>query len=534
MKSRNKFNNFFIQGSILALAGIICRLIGAVYRMYMTGLLDSDGLAYYSRAYNVYNIALIVSSYGMPLAVSKLVAAKVTLKEYKNERRFLIGALSFATLTGLITALVVWFGADFFSVKLFNMPECALPLRVLAPTIFICAIMGTLRGYFQGNSTMLPTSISQIIEQLINAIVSVFATITFMKIFNNNKSYGAAGGTLGTTVGALSGCIFLIIVFIVFYKSKKNLIENDKTKNLESYKTIYKTILVTIVPIILSQTVYNVNSILDSSVFCHLNKSGNNDALLGGYDLYILMVSIPVAIATALSNSIVPYIVKEKVSNNINGLKNRIAMAIKFNMIIAIPSTIGLIVLAPNILSLLFKKSLVDLSANLLVVGGLAVVFYALSTILTAILQSLDMMKKPIINTVVALSVHLIFVIVFIKNGMGIISLAIGNVIFAFIVCVLNWISIAKNVEYKQEIKTTFIIPTISSIIMGCFALIICKLLLRITESNAVSTISSIIVAIFIYMIFIVKMGGIKREELLGFPKGNKIYSLFKKMHLMK
>ena len=306
---KQKGTNFLIQGSILALAGIICRIIGFVYRMPMTRALGADGLAYYSRAFNIYNIALIISSYGMPLAVSKLVAAKVAKEEYKNERRIFKGALSFAMTTGLITAFVVFFGADFFAVKLFNMPECARPLKVLAPTIFLCAIMGTLRGYFQGNGNMIPTSVSQILEQIVNAIISVVATITFMNIYKD-KSYGAAGGTLGTTSGALTGLIVLIIIYVVTNKARKARIQSDTTQIKESYRDIYKLIIATIVPIIISQTVYNLNSIVDSSVFCHLNNTADKDNLLGAYDIYILMVSIPVAIATALSNSIVPVIVR--------------------------------------------------------------------------------------------------------------------------------------------------------------------------------------------------------------------------------
>ena len=533
MKEKKKINNFFVQGSILAMAGIICRLIGFVYRVPMNNSLG-EGVTYYSKAYDVYNIALIVSSYGMPLAVSKLIATRVALKEYKNERRVFKAALSFAIIMGVMTSLIVFFGADSFAKLLFNMPECALPLKVLSPTIFICAIMGTLRGYFQGNGNMIPTSVSQIIEQIFNAVISVVATITFMKIYNN-QSYGAAGGTLGTTIGAFAGLVCLLIIFLVTNKDRKIRIKDDKSDNVISYKEIYRLIMITTIPIILSQTVYNLNGIIDSAVFCHMNRDANNGKVLAPYTLYILLVSIPVAIATALSNTVSPVIVREKVKGNMKGMRVKINQAIKYNMLIAIPASVGLGVLSDNIMKLLFpSREDVNIAAKLLMIGALAVVFFALSTTTTAILQSVDLMKLPIINSAISLVSHLVFIVIFLKNGMGIYSLAVGNVIFALGVCILNWRSISKHIEYKQEIKKTFMIPTICAIIMGIITYMISSGLMYVFHSNLLATIISIIVAIIVYLILMIKLGAINKNEFNKIPKVQYIYKIFLKLHIIK
>ena len=169
--SKSRRNNFLVQGSILAAASIISRLIGLIYRIPMTNIIGDEGIGYYNVAYSIYNIALILSSYSLPLAVSRLVAAKCVNKEYKSSYRIFKGALIFGAASGLLMALVIFFGADFFAVTFFESPKSALPLRVLSPTIFLCAIMGVIRGYFQGKKTMIPTSVSQIVEQIINAIV---------------------------------------------------------------------------------------------------------------------------------------------------------------------------------------------------------------------------------------------------------------------------------------------------------------------------------------------------------------------------
>ena len=536
---KKKSNNFLIQGSILAMAGLLCRVIGLVYRVPMMDALDDEGSGYYDTAYSIYNIALIVSSYGMPLAVSKMVAAKVALKEYKNEKRVLIGSLLFGMTTGLIAAFVIFFGADFFAGVVLNSPNSALPLKVLSPTIFLCAMMGTLRGYFQGNSNMIPTSISQIIEQIVNAIVSVLATYTFIDMYKKSDkmyAYGASGGTLGTTSGALAGLFVLLIIYASNAKTRKARLSEDNTTEIEPYKDIYKLILSTIIPVIFSQTIYNLNSVVDRAVFNHMNVASEevNSAFIGVYAKYVLMVNIPVAIATALGNSIVPVIVAEKVKGNIEGMKSKINIAIKFNMLIAIPSTVGLAVLSTNIMRLIFPSASSNEMVGMMIkVGGLAVAFYALSTISNAVLQALHLMHKPLTHSAISFVIHLGFIFVFMKMGLGIYSLAIGNVIFAFIVCVLNWRSIAKELSYKQEIKTTFLIPTLSAVLMGAVAWIVCFVVNKYMGSNAIATLCAIMVAVVVYALALIKFGGLTKEEVIRFPKGNKLYSILVKLHLM-
>ena len=545
---KKKMTNFLVQGSILAVAGLICRLIGLIYRMFMIPSFGKEGLGYYDAAYSIYNIALIVSSYGMPLAVSKMVAAKVAKNEYKNEKRVLLASLSFAITTGFITAAVVFFGADFFALKILKSPNCALPLKVLSPTIFLCAIMGTLRGYFQGNGTMIPTSVSQILEQIVNAIVSVVATMTFMRAFShksNVRAYGASGGTLGTTIGALVGLIVLIVIFIRSNNKRKENIKNDTHEVADTYKDIYKLIIWTIVPVILSQTLYNLNAVVDRAEYNHMvdDSEAVRASNIGLYAQYVLLVNIPVAIATALGNSIVPVIVAERVNNNIEGMKSKISAAIKFNMLIAIPATVGFIVLARNITDLLFPVPdlrIAKSQADILMVGAIAVVFYALSTISNAILQAMNYMRLPVIHSAISFVVHLGFIYLFLKpgllcnNGLGIYSLAIGNAIFALGVCILNWRSIAKKLEYKQEIKTTFVIPTVCAIIMGAVAFGVAFGVKLILHSNILATLVAIFVAVIVYAIALVVFKGITKDDLMRMPKGNAIYRLFCKVHLMK
>ncbi|MDF2804985.1 MAG: hypothetical protein K0S61_4890, partial [Anaerocolumna sp.] len=223
----SKKSDFLVQGSILAIASIIVRLIGLLYRLPLTNIIGDEGMGYYSQAFSIYNIALILSSYSLPLAVSKLVATRLANKEYRNSYRIFLCSLGFAVLVGTIMSLIVFFGADFLATVIFKTPGSAIPLKILAPTIFVFAV----RGYFQGKRTMVPTAISQILEQVINAVVSIVAAYYFISersASDSMSAYGAAGGTLGTFVGASVALIFLAFIFALYKPIIDRQMKKDK------------------------------------------------------------------------------------------------------------------------------------------------------------------------------------------------------------------------------------------------------------------------------------------------------------------
>ena len=172
MKSSKK-NNFIIQGSLLAFAGILVRIIGLAYRVPLLNIIGEVGQGYYAAAFNMYQIILLVSSYSLPLAVSKMMSYKISMGEYRNAHRIFSLALIYATVVGFIGSTAAYFGADYFAEVVLKMPYSNLAIKVLAPTIWIMAYLGVYRGYYQAYGNMVPTAISQIIEQIANAVASV-------------------------------------------------------------------------------------------------------------------------------------------------------------------------------------------------------------------------------------------------------------------------------------------------------------------------------------------------------------------------
>lgn len=557
--SEKRSNHFLIQGNILAIASLLVRIIGLIYRIPMRRIIGAEGSGLYSYSFEVYNIALILSSYSLPLAVSRLVAVRRAKKEHRNSYRLFLCALAFAVGIGLITTLIIFFGADFIAEFAFKSPNVALPLRVLSPTILVFAIMGVFRGFYQGKDTMIPTAISQVLEQIVNAVVSIVASYLLVKNFSANfnvAAYGAAGGTLGTFAGALVGLIFLLFVFIIYKPVLNKQMRNDNSSHTESYNALFKIILATMAPIILSQTVYQISGLIDGALFGNIlyNKqvtgfdsevlavlpgqnytSADRDTLWGIYSSeYRVLTNVPVAIAAAIGTAMVTSISADHVRGFYDTIRFKARAAIKFNMIIAIPSAVGMAVLAYPINVLLFNDRY-KLSSYILMLGSASIVFFAYSTVTTAILQGINRLKTPVINSAISLGIHVVLVYLILKfTGLSTYALVIGNVTFPLVVSILNWYQLERHLGYKQEMIKSFVIPIASAGIMGVATYFIYKGLYSLSGSMLIGTLVSILLSVIIYFILLVIFRGVNEDEIRQLPKGYVFVSILKRLHLLK
>lgn len=491
----------------------------------MANLLGKEGNGIYSVAFGIYNVVLTLSSYSLPLVVSKLVSSRLAKKEYKNSYRVLKCALCLAVFAGIVAAVFLYFGSNIIE-NVYGTPGLNKPLKVMAPTVLIVAVLGVFRGYYQGCATMMPTAISQIIEQIVNAVVSVLAVWVFINTFaesENVAAYGAAGGTIGTLVGAFMALLFLVFVFILYKSTVNRQNRRDHANSRETSHDIYKILLMTMVPIIFSQTIYQIAYTLDDLIFSNFMEwKGMSDSvrisLQGVFNSqYTLLINVPVAIATAMAASIIPNIVISKEQGKKEEMYRKIATVIKFVMVIAFPSAIGLAVLANPLMHLLFPNltEYNGVAVKLLEWGAVAIVFYSLSTITTAVLQGLDYMRIPVVNVGISLSIHLLMIAVLLyTTNLNIYALLIGDVTFPLIVSLLNWRSIARNTGYHQEIIRTFLVPFGLSIIMGIATHFVYNLLFFIIPLNIVSTLIAIVFAVLVYGYLILRTHCFTAEEL--------------------
>lgn len=547
--SKKKSSDFVIQGSILAVAGILVRLIGMVYRIPLQNKLGDDAMGIYSSAFNIYNIILLLSSYSIPLAVSKMVAARVSIKQYKNSYRIFKGAMVFALTVGLIAAAICFFGAGFFADKVLNMPDTVYAIWVLSPAIFIMAALGVLRGYFQGQSTMIPTAVSQLLEQIVNAGVSLGAAFYLFGLGaqmdaakgsgNMASAYGAAGATLGTVAGALMALIFCGFVFFAFRQTMTRQIARDRKSDIEPYSQLIRILIATIVPVIVSSAIYNISSLVDNSIFGYYVKfneiaDAKYKSLWGVYSgKYTLLTNVPIAIANALASSVIPALTASVTQRNRGETLMRVNMAVRFTMIIAIPCTVGLMVLAGPIVKLLYPGDS-GLASELLILGGMAVAFFSLSTVTNAILQGINKMKVPVRNALISLIIHVgVLMLLLFVFDMGIYGVVIANMLFGLTMCMLNSACIADCLQYRQEVKKTFILPSLAAAVMGVAAWGVYRLLYMLSSSNALSTILAVVAAVVVYGVLLLLLKCVDEVELYDFPMGGRLVKAAKKLRLL-
>lgn len=538
--SDNQKSNFIRQGTILAMASILVRIIGIIYRIPVTRIIGDDGNGIYNAAYEVYNMALILSSYSLPLAISKMLSAKMVVKEYHDAQKTFKAALAFSCLSGGIMALLIFFGADFIERTFYSkFIGIAVPLKVLAITIFVVALLGAFRGFFQARKTMIPSAISQIIEQIMNAICSILFAIWFIKAHQDSaivSGWGAAGSTMGTLLGAFVGLIFLVIVYILYQPMLKKQLRRDRSGVDSGYGEIIKLLLATIFPVIIGQSVYQASGIIDSMMFANLAQGEGISALYGIYGTkYKLLINVPIAVSTAMASSMIPAFVANYTQHNLAEVKNKLGISVKVNMIIAMPCAIGLAALGGPIVRMLFAGSDYATSGKLLLFGSLAVVFYALSTVTNAALQGIDLMRKPMHHAAISLGIHVVLVFFLLRfTKLGIYSLVIGNVTYPLVVCILNAYVLKKRLRYRQELTSSFLIPLAASVFMGAAAFLIYKLGMATFHINAIACLIAILVAVVIYFVLIIVLGGLTKKDLPDFPMGMRIGRIATKLHLMK
>lgn len=538
-----------MQGIILAIAMVMTKVIGAVYRIPLTNILGDEGNGFYGYAYEVYALALMLSSLSLPTAVSKLVSARMARGQRRNAFRVFLCSLGFSLAVGILVTLLIFFGAGAISEHVMNSPLSIYALRVLAIGLFIVALLGVLRGYFQGLGTMMPTAVSQIIEQIINAVVSIAAASILFRIGTAKgeevgeellgPAYGAAGGTLGTVMGAFFALLFLGFCFSLYRGRIKRGIAMDRTGKTEGYSRILKILILTILPVIFSTAIYNINQIIDLTLFNQiLSAQGYSEreymALQGIYTgKYNTLINIPLAMANGLAASVIPSLTMALTTGDKKQIHSKIDQTIRFTMMIAIPCFVGFVVLASPLMILLYNDSSAT-PAMVLALGAITVVLYSWSTVSNSILQGLDKMATPAKNAGISLAVHLAALLVMLVIlKWNIYALVLSNLVFALCMSLLNARAIHRFFDYEQELDRTFIKPLIAAVIMGIAAYLVHLALDILIGGRIIATMAAIVVAVPVYAVGILKLGVLSQEDILALPQGHTISRICEKLHLL-
>ncbi len=548
----NKKDGFIMQAGILAAASIICRMIGLLYRGPLTGIIGDEGNGYYSTAYNIYTIVLLVSSYSIPSAIAKVLAQRLALKEYRNAQRIFKCALVYVMVVGGAASLILFIGAPYFV-----MGNSIPVLRVFAPTIFFYGLLGVLRGYFQAHRTMMQTSVSQILEQILNAAVSLGAAYVLMQTAvsaggdgSTQAMYGAVGSAVGTGAGVVIALLFMAVIYMMNRKMIKRRAAYDRTETQESYWDIFKLMMAVVTPFILSTCIYNLTTSLNQTIYLKMMvKCKEIDVIAATTELGIFsskavtISNIPIALASAMSAAIVPTIASTYAQGSVKQTKKKVAYAIKVTMLISIPAAVGIGVLARPVMMVLFPQlESLELASRLLMGLSATVVLYGLSTLTNAALQGIGKVNTPVINATIAIVIQTaVLVSILYYMDWGVYGVMTATVLYSFFMCVLNNIFMKKYLGYKQEIDKTFARPVFSAVLMGAAAYGIYEgmsyVLALFMESayfmNLIAFATAALIGAMLYFVLVIKLKAVKESDLRGLPKGKMIIKAARKMKLL-
>ena len=539
----------FVQAGILAIAGIISRIIGLLYGSPLAAIIGDEGNGYYGAAYAIYTIILLISSYSIPSAMSKIISGKLAVKEYRNAHRIFRCALNYVAVVGGIGSLILFFAADILVAG-----RSATVLRFFAPTIFFFGFLGVLRGYFQAHRTMVPTSISQLIEQVFNAIVSISGAIILTNIAGHDDPskravYGAIGSALGTGSGVLIALLFMYLVYRYNRPAVKARLDSD-THDVMPDKEIYRMILMIVTPFILSTFIYNLSTSLNSTFFSRILmhvKNMDESTVAYQYGIFarkaMVITNLPITLASAAAAAMFPEMSTTFSRGETQNAGETVSRVTRVILMISIPCAVGLFVLARPVMMILFpQRASLDEASMLLRFLAITVVFYSLSTVTNAVLQGIGRVNAPVVNALIALilqSIVLGFLLV--HTDLGDIALCIVTIIYSFVMCILNHFVMVRNLPVQNDLKKTYLYPTVSSLVMGGAAFGIHFLFSYIFSffvksdyfANLFSTLIAVLFAVFIYFVVLIKSGGASEEDIRRFPKGAGIVSIFKKIRIL-
>ena len=532
---------FMYGAMILTAAGVISKILGACFRIPLGNMIGDEGMAYYEAAYPIYVLLLTVATTGIPVAISRMIAERISVDDKGGATRVFRVSLTIMIILGVILFSILFFGADLISSSFKGLDKAYLGMRALAPSLIILPIMAAFRGYFQGFQDMKPTAVSQMIEQLFRVIVGL--SLAYFLI-SNGTEFAAAGGTFGATAGAAAGLVIMLIVYAkrkgeITYRERREeqklINENRSESTLSIVGTLFSiavpiTIGAAIMPIMKYIDLWIVTDRLTQALELPEETVRAMYGQLSGFASPI--VNLPKFITQAIAISMVPTVVRAFKTKDKEFMQYNISLGMRFAVMIGLPCTVGIMVLSEPILKLLYPNQLqaAESAAPSMFILALGIVFLAIIETLTGVLQGVGKQMIPVINLVIGIVVKIILTYMLTSiESINIMGAAIGTVTAYAIATALNYRSVIIYTGTKFDLQLTFVKPLISVAAMGIIAYVAFALLHSIVGNN-LATVISVLAGALVYLIMLFVTKSISPDELKMFPKGDKVYNLFNKV----
>lgn len=516
----------FVKGAlILTAAGLSVRLLGAGLRIFLAAVMGDEGIGLYQMAYPIYTTLLAVSTAGIPIAVSKLVAENLAQGDYRGGYRVFKTAFLILTLLGAFFSLVLYFGADFFVQNIVKDPRAFYPLVSISPAIFLVTIVSAFRGFFQGQHEMKPTAISQVVEQLGRIAVVVLLVFLLLPL---GLEFAAAGATFGAVAGAVFALAVLLIIYIRNRRSFEMQLQRQRVMREFSTGQVLYRIFALSLPITMGSLVIPLTNLVDLSVVpMRLHEAGFSTteatSLYGQLTgMANSVIQFPIILTIALAMSLVPAISEAQTLQNAVLIRRRTDMALRITHIFSIPAALGLFVLAEPTTLVLFDNAPAAYPLSVLSFG---IIFLSLYTSTSGILQGLGHPMEPVKHMLLG---------ALLKFGLSwfltaIPALHIGGAAFStvagfLLASSLNLRRVSYYTGWRYNVKDHLLKPLLAALPMALAVNLLVSItwfegLFSVRLAQAASLAAAVVLGMVVYALALFLVKGVYQEDLQSIPR---------------
>ncbi len=532
----------FVGGAaILAGAGLLVRFIGAVYRIPLNNLVGAEGMAYYGVVYQYYSALLVISSAGLPAAISKMVSERVTLGDYRAARAVFRTAFRLLLGIGILTTAFMFFGADVLASFTYGkdaaveISKQALSFKAMAPSLFFVSLMCAYRGYLQGLQRMTGTAVSQVMEQIGKLGFGFYLAMTMLP---RGPEYAAMGALIGVS---LSEFLALVSIWLFYLRQKKSLAaqlaQSTKSKTKSTFANISKQLLAIAIPITIGASVMPITGIVDNATIIRLltgagyTTEAAKEAYSLLYSFVTPIINMPAVLSLALGVSLVPAVSAYMAKKDYKHVRNASRTSMKLALIIGAPCTIGLFVLAQPVLAMLYpvlKEQQLAVAAGLLQTGCIGVLFLTIVQTLTGIIQGLGRPNVPVMNLLFGgvLKVITLFILMRIPT-INIQGAAVSTVVCYATAGILDMTYLIRKTKLKVKYFDMFGKPLLAALVMGALVSLLYGVIGDIGWNRYLSTLCTVAAGVVAYLLAIIALKAFSPEDLAFIPGGRRLERIF-------
>ncbi len=533
MSEKNLKKQSFLHGAaILALATAIVKVIGACYKIPMVRIIGNQGYTYFLAAYDIYSVLLTISTAGLPVAMSRMISEAQTLGNHAQIKRIYKASLYVFLTIGIVgSAGMLLFCRQLASFM--SAPNAWIAIAALAPAVLFVCVISSYRGFFQGQSMMTPTAVSQVIEALCKLFIGLALAWLIIRA-GYDSEYAAGGAIAGVTIGIILSFLYL---FVQHRRASAELTRLSTQAPTQPLRATMKTLLGIAIPITIGSAGLQIINLIDAKLVLGrlVSAAGfSQDAaeeLRGIYGACQTLFNMPSAFITPITISVIPAITAHLTMKNHQGALKVEESAIRIMALLALPCGVGLSVLAAPILKMLYGYTgeTLQIGTPLMAILGPCVVFNCLVLLTNAIMQAHGDVVTPVVNMLIGGIVKVILNYLLVgRPSINITGAPIGTLTCYIVITALNLIMMRRRMEKIPRVLSTMVKPLLATAAMALAAYMAHDVLSTYLASSSIACLGAICCAVVVYAVFVVVLRIITLDDCMLLPKGEKIAKLLR------